>query len=385
VPQRRHGTCAGGLAHLRSVGISLDLRPVVNSDPQSLRVALIGYGFAGKTFHAPLISAVSGLALTHVASSDASKVLRDWPGVRVVATPDEAFRNPEIDVVAIATPNTTHFDLARNALLAGKHVVVDKPFTITVGEASELIALSRSCSRLLSVFHDRRWDADFLTVRELLASGRLGEVVHFESHYDRFRPEVRVRWRELPGPGSGIWYDLGYHLVDQALQLFGVPDTILADFAAQRKGGQVVDYFHVVLCYGPRRVILHGGSLVHAGSARFVIHGTRGSFVKNGMDPQEEALKAGRMPGGADWGVDPRDGTLFYVEGGELRSEIIPTLRGNYGAYYQGVHDAIRNGGEAPVTTTEAIRVMTILELAARSDAMGIVMRMPDASNPPLS
>jgi predicted dehydrogenase len=222
-------------------------------------------------------------------------------------------------------------------------------------------------------------------VRELLASGRLGEVVHFESHYDRFRPEVRVRWRELPGPGSGIWYDLGYHLVDQALQLFGVPDTILADFAAQRKGGQVVDYFHVVLCYGPRRVILHGGSLVHAGSARFVIHGTRGSFVKNGMDPQEEALKAGRMPGGADWGVDPRDGTLFYVEGGELRSEIIPTLRGNYGAYYQGVHDAIRNGGEAPVTTTEAIRVMTILELAARSDAMGIVMRMPDASNPPLS
>jgi predicted dehydrogenase len=361
----------------------------VHSQLKPLRVALIGYGFAGKTFHAPLINAATGLALTHVVSSDPAKVLADWPGVRVVAAAEDVFRNPEIDLVAIATPNTSHFDLARNALLAGKHVVVDKPFTITVGEASELIALARSSGRMLSVFHDRRWDADFLTVRELLGSGRLGDVVHFESHYDRFRPEVRVRWRELPGPGSGIWYDLGYHLVDQALQLFGVPESIYGDLAAQRKGGQVVDYFHVVLSYGERRVILHGGSLVHAGTARFVIHGTRGSFVKYGMDPQEEALKAGhaRQPaiGGAGWGHDAVDGTIFFLEDGVQRSEIVATLPGNYPAYYQGVQDAIRNGGEPPVTSTEAIRVMTILELASRSDATGMVVRMPNANNPPLS
>jgi predicted dehydrogenase len=359
------------------------VRPDPN--PKPLRVALIGYGFAGKTFHAPLINAVPGLALNHIVSRDPQRVHSDWPEVTVVAAPDDVFRSPEIDLIAIATPNTTHFSLARNALLAGKHVVVDKPFTITVGEASELIALARSSGKLLSVFHDRRWDSDFLTVRQLLASGRLGEVVHFESHYDRFRPDVRARWREQPGPGSGIWYDLGYHLVDQALQLFDVPDSIFGDFATQRKNGQVVDYFHVILSYGQRRVILHGGSLVGSSSARFTIHGTRGSFVKYGMDPQEDELKAGRAPGGPNWGHDDLDGTLYYQENGEQRSEIVPTLPGNYPAYYQGIYDAIRNGVEPPVTTTGAIRVMTILELASRSAARGVVVAMPDPQNPPLS
>ena len=356
-----------------------------NPNPKPLRVALIGYGFAGKTFHAPLINAVPGLALNDIVSRDPLRVHSDWPEVNVAGAADDVFRNPEIDLIVVATPNTTHFDLARNALLAGKHVVVDKPFTITVAEASELIALARSSARLLSVFHDRRWDADFLTVRQLLASGRLGEVVHFESHYDRFRPDVRARWREQPGPGSGIWFDLGYHLVDQALQLFDVPDSIFGDFAAQRKSGEVVDYFHVILSYGQRRVLLHGGSLVHSGSARFVIHGTRGSFVKYAMDPQEDALKAGRAPGGPDWGHDALDGTLYFQENGEQRSESVAMLPGNYPAYYQGIYDAIRNGVEPPVTTTEAIRVMTILELASRSAATGTVVATPDAQNPPLS
>jgi len=356
----------------------------VHSDHKSFSVALIGYGFAGKTFHAPLISATRGLVLTHVVSSDPQKVHKDWPAVTVFPTPDDAFRNPEIDLIAIATPNATHFDLAKNALQAGKHVVVDKPFTITVCEASELIVLARASSRLLSIFQDRRWDSDFLTLRQIVASGRLGEIVHFESHYDRFRPDVRVRWREQPGPGSGIWYDLGCHLVDQALQLFDVPDFIFGDFAAQRKNGEVVDYFHVILSYGKRRVILHGGSLVHGGSPRFVVHGTRGSYIKYGMDPQEDALKAGRTPGGPNWGHDSHDGVIFYQENGEQHSDIIPTLPGDYPAFYRGIRDVIEQGGEPPVTTTEAIRVMTILELASRSAAKGLVIPMPNPNNPPL-
>ena len=203
-----------------------------------IRVGLVGYGYASKTFHAPLISGTPGMELSVVSSSDASKVHADWPTVQVVSDPAALFSNPDIDLIVIPTPNDTHFPLAKAALEAGKNVVVDKPFTVTLSQARELDTLARQQGKLLSVFHNRRWDSDFLTVKALINDGKLGEVVHFESHFDRYRPQVRARWREQAGLGSGIWYDLGPHLLDQAVSLFGLPQSLYVDLGQLRPGAQ---------------------------------------------------------------------------------------------------------------------------------------------------
>jgi len=336
-----------------------------NHDP--LEVALVGYGFAGKTFHAPVISAVKGLKLSHIVSSDPAKVHRDWPDVTVISSIDEACSIPSLGLIVIATPNTSHFDLAQKSLSAGKHVVVDKPFTLTVAEAAKLLAQAAAGNRLISVFQSRRWDGDFLTLRPLLNSGLLGEIMHFESHYDRYRPEVKPRWREVPGPGSGIWFDLGPHLVDQVLQLFGLPEAIFADLAAQRRGGSTVDYFHVLMRYDARRVIVHGESFVSADLPRFIVHGTLGSFVKFGIDSQEEALKRGEKPSSSGWGADPRPGTIYTWKDSQLQSTAVPTTPGNYLGFYEAIRDAITKGTPNPVRPQDALSVMTVLETAVRS------------------
>jgi predicted dehydrogenase len=330
-------------------------------------VALLGYGFAGKILHAPLIRSVPGLLLTTVVSSRPAEVKRDLPDVRVTGAADEVFADPNVDLVVIATPNTTHFDLARRALLAGKHVVVDKPFTTTVAEAEELTHLAHDGGRLLSVFHNRRWDADFLTLRSVIASGELGSIVHLESHYDRYRPEVVSRWRERPEPGSGIWFDLGAHLADQTLQLFGAPEAVFADMAMQREHAAAVDYFHVLLRYSGTRVVLHGSNLVAEPARRFEIHGVKGSYVKSGMDTQEAALKRGWRPGGDDWGADPEDGTLTIWRDGTPEARARPTLPGNYPAYYDAIRGALCEGTANPVTPEQGVDVMRVLEVACRS------------------
>lgn len=336
------------------------------SDSKEINVALIGYGFAGKTFHAPLISSTRGLHLRYVASSDAGKVKKDWPKAEVIGY-DEVFTQADVDLIVVATPNTSHFELAQKALNAGKHLVVDKPFTTTVAEAEQLLSLAEKQKRILSVYQSRRWDSDFLTLRELLAANRLGDVMYFESRYDRFRPEVKKRWRETPGPASGIWYDLGAHLADQALQLFGVPDAVYADLAIQRPNSQTVDYFHVLLRYGNKRVVLHGSSLVVANAPRFFIHGTHGSFVKNGMDTQEDMLKAGKKPTAVGFGKDPLKGTLTIQKGNKTLAIKVPNLAGKYLGYYEALRDAILGKSPNPVTGEQALAVMKILELAVKS------------------
>jgi len=333
-----------------------------------LRVALVGYGFAGKTFHAPLIRRVSGLELGTVVSRDAGKVHADLPEVEVVADAAAAFADPRLDLVVIASPNDTHAPLARAALEAGKHVVVDKPFALDLSQARELAAVAKREQRLLSVFQNRRWDTDFLGVRQAMEDGRLGDVTHFESHIDRFRPQVRVRWREQPGAGSGLWYDLGPHLVDQALCLFGVPDRVWASLATQREGGEVTDWAHAVLEYGERRVILHAGMLVAGGSARFTVHGTKGSAVKPKIDPQESQLLAGLRPGDAGWGEDP-DELLLYDGNGNV--ERIAPPRGDQSRYYAAIRDAVRGQGANPVTPQQAIGVMAVIEAAIASASSG--------------
>lgn len=330
-----------------------------------INVGLVGYGFASQTFHAPLIQATEGLDLVAVSSSDAAKVQASLPGMEVESQAMALCQRKDIDLIVIPTPNDTHFSLTKAALTAGKHVVVDKPFTVTLSEGKLLKKLADDKECLLSVFHNRRWDSDFLTIKALLEAGTLGRVVNVESRFDRFRPEVRDRWREKAMPGGGIWYDLGPHLLDQACELFGMPQAILLELGALRDGAKADDDFLALLDYEGLRVTLAAGSLVADPTPRFRIHGTQGSFVKYGLDPQEDRLKAGEVPT-PQWGTDSQPGILTLTEGeGEnaplIRSEY-PTLPGDYLAYYQGIAAAIRDKAPLPVSVDDALRSMALLE-----------------------
>jgi predicted dehydrogenase len=341
----------------------------------SIRVALIGYGFVGKTFHAPLIRSVPGLEIAVVGSRNPQKVQTDLPDAKVIADPEEAVTSAMADLVVIASPNDTHVALATAALHAGQHVVVDKPFTITLAEARQLTELARKQKRLLSVFQNRRWDSEFLGARAVIEEGRIGEVLHFESHFDRFRPEVRVRWRETRGPGSGVWYDLGPHLADQALQLFGLPDTVAGNLAVQRRQAQTDDWFHVLLNYDRLRVILHGSVIVAGGTPRMAIHGTAGSWLKYGLDVQEEQLVRGVVPGQAGWGQDPRP--AFFYNGQDSEPLELPLPAGDQRQYYLGIRDALRNQGPNPVSPGQAVAVMAVLETAIESSNSGKALPLP--------
>jgi predicted dehydrogenase len=335
-----------------------------------LNVALVGYGYAGKVHHAPVIVTTPGLTLHTVVSSDAAKVHADLPQARVTPTLEEALADPAVELVVIATPNETHAPLARRALELGRHVVIDKPFAITVAQARGLIEQAERAGRLLSVYHNRRWDSGFLTVRRLIEGGELGEVVHCELHFDRWRPQVLDRWRERDTPGSGVWYDLGSHLADNALVLFGRPLGVTADLGVQKEGGRAVDWFHVLLRYERLRVVLHSGSITARAGATFTVHGTKASYVKPGLDTQEGALLRRARPGEPDFGVDPVEGELTIPQpDGAFTTRKVPTERGNYPAFYAGVRDAIRLGAPNPVPPSEALAVMELLEAGLRSCA----------------
>jgi predicted dehydrogenase len=357
-----------------------------------VRVALIGFGNAGRVFHAPLISGVPGLELACVVSSKPAEVLAEWPQVAVVAQPAQAFADPTIDLVVIATSNESHFPLAHAALLAGKHVLVDKPCTVTLAQTETLLALARERGLVFTVFQNRRFDADFLSLQQVIQSGVLGRIVHFESHFDRYRPAVPDRWRERALPGSGLWFDLGAHLVDQALVLFGMPQSIALDTACQRDGAQVNDYFHAQLRYGDQhpglRVMLHASALVPALGPRFVVHGTLGSFVKYGLDVQEEALKAGGRPqwGALDgWGVDPQAATITTYPNGTLRAQAMPPATGHYCALYAALLAHLRGQQAAPeVTQAQLWCDMALLEAGEKSAALGVPVALVQEAPYPL-
>lgn len=325
-----------------------------------VRAALVGFGYAGRTFHAPLIAACPDLRLEAVVSRQAEAIVEVWPDARVLATFDEVLADPVVDLIVLATPNDLHAIQAEAALIAGKAVVVDKPFTLTVAEARRLAALADERGLLLSVFHNRRWDADFLTLQALIAEDRLGPVARYESRFNRYRPEVRDRWREGDGPGAGIWYDLGPHLIDQALVLFGRPLGVSCDLAILRSRGRATDYAHAVLRYADKRVILHADMVTPAADARFAVHGARVSWLKEGLDVQEDQLKSDLTPGAASWGVDPRSGVV--VDGATGAREVVAGSPGDYPAYYAAVARAIRDGAPNPVPPHEAVAVMEVLE-----------------------
>jgi predicted dehydrogenase len=334
-----------------------------------IRVGLIGFGFVSKTFHVPLLQATDGYKIAAVSSSrpaDVSAVLGD---VEVVSDPKALATHPDLDLVVIASPNETHAPLAELAMLAGRNVVVDKPFTITVEEARRLGAIAREKDVLLSVFQNRRWDSDFLTIQDAIRQDLTGRIVLFESRIDRYRPDVRDRWREVPGPGAGLLYDLGPHLIDQTLLLFGIPDSVQATLAKQRRGARTDDFFQLVLRYGEMVATLGAGSLVSGGSPRFSLHGDRASVVKQKPDIQEDQLRAGVMPGSPDWGLDPDDAVLYNGITGDTRT--MKVARGDQRGYYVALREALHGRGPNPVPPEQGATVMAIIEAAFQSEKDG--------------
>jgi scyllo-inositol 2-dehydrogenase (NADP+) len=331
---------------------------------------LVGFGFAGRVFHAPFIAAVPGLRLRAILQRTGDDAATLYPQARVVKSMDELLRMDEIKLVVIATPNTSHYPLAKQCLLTGRDVVVDKPFTTTYAEAAELVDLARQRGRLLTVYQNLRCNGDFRTIRELLASGRMGRIVLYEAHFDRYRLKTRPgAWREQPGPGSGVLVDLGVHLMDQAMVLFGLPEAITAEIRIERSGSVVDDAFDVVLHYPQTRALLRASMVALAPDIRYIIRGEKGAFVKHGIDPQEPALKRGELPKDETWGREApeKSGVFFTPKEDGAAAETITTLPGDYRLFYANVRDAILGKAPIDVTHEQMLNLMHALELAQES------------------
>lgn len=347
-----------------------------------LRVGIVGFGLGGSVFHAPLVAATPGLQLAAVVTTDAERGRRaesTYPGVRVVgraeALWDGAALDP-VDVVVVTTPNATHVPLAAAAIAAGRHAVVDKPLAPTADEARALASAARARGVLLVPFHNRRWDGDFRTVRRLVADGTFGTVHRFESRFDRWRPTPRAGWKEAGGAATGLLYDLGTHLVDQALVLFGEVAEVYAEGDRRRPGNDDVDDDVFVALTHTAGVRSHLAASALAGQAgeRFRVLGSRGAYVKFGLDPQEAALAGGERPGRPGWGEEPESAWGTFGAGEDGR--VVPTVRGEYEQFYAGVRDAIRAGGTPPVDVADAIAGLAVIEAAVRSAREGRVVRI---------
>lgn len=340
---------------------------------KQINVGLIGFGMAGRIFHAPTINCVKGLKLLSIRETkepNISTIKERYPQTAIVDHTNEIFNNEAIDLVIIATPNTTHYALAKEALQACKHVVVDKPFTVRSEEATELIQLAQQQNKIITAYQNRRWDSDFKTVQKVIESGVLGRLVECEIHYDRFRNTLRPNtWKEDEHAGTGMLYDLGSHLIDQAQTLFGVPRSVTADLRIQRDGGRIIDNFELILGYDSLKVSLKGSMLVKEPLPRYILLGNNGSFVKYGLDVQEEALNTGYIPGADNWGEEPECiwGTInTEFNGIEFRGRV-KSEKGNYVAYYENVYRAIVGEEELIVKPEQARNTIRIIELAMQS------------------
>jgi predicted dehydrogenase len=340
-------------------------------DAFMIDVGLIGFGLAGRAFHAQVIRAVPGLRLAAILQRSGNEAAEQYPDVRIVRTLDELLAIKEIRLVVIATPNDSHFPLAQRCLAAGRDVLVDKPFTTTLEEAIELVQFAKKQGRLLTVYQNRRYDGDFQAIVQLVASGVLGRIVRFESNYDRFRPQLKPNaWRERSGPGTGIFFDIAPHLIDHALLLFGVPQALTADIRIEREGAVADDAFDLAFHY-PRglRADLRSSILAAATRPRFILHGTQGAFVKQSFDPQENNLRHGHVPTDTAWGAEPEEnwGLLTLSENGALAQRRVPSVNCDYRDFYANLRDAILGKARLAVSTDWAINAMRLLELARQS------------------
>jgi scyllo-inositol 2-dehydrogenase (NADP+) len=338
-----------------------------------INTALVGYGSGGRIYNAPIISSVAGYNISKILTSNPENVAaaqKDFPKATVVSEFTEILNDPEITLTVITVPNHLHFAYASKALKAGKHVLVEKPFTPSLAEADELIALAEEKNLILSINHNRRWDSDFRTVQKIVKAQQLGKIVSFEAHFDRFRDQVKNSWKEEKEiPGSGILYDLGSHLIDQALSLFGPPKELFAHLEMQREKATVPDHFQLILFYPQLKVTLQAGMLVKQKGPTYSLYGTQGSFIKYGVDPQEAALKKGDRPADSTaWGKEPEQdyGQLDLITGSETIR--VPSETGDYRKVYTGLRDAILKGTPAPVTPQQARDVIKVIELAVKSN-----------------
>ena len=336
-----------------------------------ISTAVISYGISAKTFHLPFLQTHGGYSIDMILERNGDSCLEKFPKVKLVKSIEEVLADPNIELVVICSPNTTHYPFAKAAMLAGKHVVVEKPFTTTSEEAIELVCLSKETGKICSVYQNRRYVGHFLTMKKIIEEGIIGEPREFFAHYDRYRPDPRTYglWREEELPGSGIFYDLGPHLIDQSLMLFGLPQYISADIRCLKPYSKVDDYFDVKLFYDNLIVTLHSSMLVREMGPRYMVHGTKGSFIKYGDDPQEDLLKAGHLPIGEDWGKeDPSIYGMLHTEiNGKIMRESYPTLQGSYAGYYSNLYESIKNGASLKETPEDGYRVIRLIELAFKS------------------
>lgn len=344
-----------------------------SDDSQAINTAVIAFGLSGRAFHAPFLAINPAFRLQKVVERHASESVKIYPQVQVCRTLEEVLEDKAIELVVITTPNTYHHSMAKQALEAGKHVVLEKPFTVTTAEGRDLINLAKEKNKMLTVFQSRRWDGDFLTLQGLLKENALGTLVEFESHYDRYRPFLKGSWKEEPEAGGGILYDLAPHLVDQALVLFGLPRAVFADIRRQRPSSKIDDAFDLLLYYDKVKVNLRAGMVARIQRPRFLVKGTEGSYIKYGMDPQEALLRAGKAPIGEEWGLENEEdwGTLYTSRNGLTFKGKTATIAGNYGGFYHNIAAHLRKGEPLAVKPEQALQVMEVIELARKSAEEG--------------
>lgn len=338
---------------------------------QPINTAICSFGMSGWVFHAPFISTHPGFHFYAVWERSKNLAQEKYPDVKVYRTLEELLADDQVELVVVNTPNTTHYAYAKQALLAGKHVICEKPFTVTAAEAEELIQLAATQQKKLSVYQNRRYDSDYRTIKSVLQQNLLGNLVEAEFHFDRYKTELSPKQhKETPVPGTGSLYDLGSHLIDQALQLFGMPQAIFADIAAMRPASLVDDYFELILYYATHRVRIKSSYQVREALPGYILHGSKGSFIKPKTDVQEAQLQAGMLPTETGYGTEPETekGLLHTEMNGKIIREYIPSYKGNYMDYYEGIYQAIRNHTDVPVSAADGMKVIRIIEAAFLSN-----------------
>lgn len=337
---------------------------------QPIKTALCSFGMSGRLFHAPFIETLPEFELYAVWERSKKTAAEKYPSIISFDSYEALLADEAIELVIVNTPNATHFEYAKKALLAGKHVIVEKPFTVHSDQAKELQILSEETKKMLAVYHNRRFDSDFKTVKKVIDDGYLGKIVEAEIHFDRFKQELSPKThKETPGDGTGALYDLGSHLIDQALTLFGLPDAVFGDIRIIREISKVDDYFEVLLYYPELRVRLKSSYLVREPLAAYSLHGTLGSFVKSRGDVQEASLDKKILPNTDDWGIEPETekGLLHTEKSGTVIRDYIDTLQGNYNDYFKQVYEAIRSGKPVPVSAEDGLNVIRVIEAAFES------------------
>jgi predicted dehydrogenase len=338
---------------------------------KTINLGIVGFGMSAQVFHAPFVTTVPGFRFHAVIERNTTLAEKTYPGIITYRSFEEMLQDVAIDLVVITTPNETHFPFSMQALAAGKHVVLEKPFTNTTAEAQQLLDAVHQYNKVLSVYHNRRYVSDFRTIVEILQQKQLGDVHEYECHFDRYRPEAKPNaWREKAAPGSGILYDLGSHLIDQALCLFGIPKAITAEIKMQRPHAIIEDYFDVRLDYGFATAILKSSMLVREMGPRYMVHGTLGSYIKSGDDPQEALLKQGAVPVGEDWGKEPAgmEGIIHTERNGEVVRELVASKQGNFGDYYRRLYDTLVYGKPLTEKPEHGFNTIRMIELAIQSN-----------------